>query len=127
MKQIIINIILAVCILMPATVVKAQTPANPVGKWTYEIPEAPPEYGLGKVEFKRVDGKLTMAMMTAGNPEISMEVTEKENNGVKEYVCTFSSDQFEMTLRLKPNGENLTGVLEVAGYEASILMKPDKE
>jgi len=123
MKQIIINVILAVCILMPAAVVKAQTPANPVGKWNYLIPDAPPEYGSGKVEFKRVDGKLTMTMLSSGNPEIPLEVTEKENN---EYVCTFSSDQFDMTLHLKPDGENLSGVLEVAGYEASITMKPDK-
>ena len=123
MKQIIIHVILAVCILMPAAVVKAQTPADPVGKWTYLIPDAPPEYGSGKVEFKRVDGKLTMTMLSSGNPEIPMEVTVKENN---EYVCFFSTDQFEMTLRFKPDGENLKGTIEVGGYEASISMKPDK-
>jgi len=123
MKQIIINVILAVCIMLPATIVKAQTPTDPVGKWTYSIPDAPPEYGSGKVEFKKVDGKLFMLMSSSSFPEISMEVTVKENN---EYVCNFSTDQFEMTLRLKPSGENLSGWLEVGGYDATITMKPDK-
>jgi hypothetical protein len=109
--------------LLFGVIVQAQTSSNPVGKWDYSVPEAPYEYSKGKAEFKMQDGKLMMVMIIneyAGNP---MEVTKKDNA----YVCKFAGDGFEMTITLKPDGDNLKGNISSDQFDVSITMTPAKQ
>jgi hypothetical protein len=124
MEKTFCKVIFTACTLLFCLVVRAQTPSDPVGAWTYSIPEAPYEYSTGKAEFKKVDGKLTMTMTSGDYPAIPLEVTVKENNV---YVCKFSSTEFAMTITLKPDGDNLKGTVGSDQWEVSITLKPDKK
>ena len=125
MKNTIFKGILAACMLLFCIVGRAQTVSDPVGVWDYSIPEAPYEYSTGKAEFKKVDDKLTMTLKSSADSRvIPLEVTVKEK---KEYVCKFKSDNFSMTITLKPDGENLKGTIASDQWEVSITLKPEKK
>ena len=124
MRKIMIKWTLVACILFLGIVVCAQTSSNPIGMWIYSCPDAPDEYATGKVEFKQQDGKL-MLLITVNQADGSQitEVTKKDNV----YTCRLSSEYFDITITLSPDGENLKGTILSDQMEVPITMKPAKK
>ena len=124
MKYTVLKGILAACLLLFCIAGQGQTVSNPVGVWDYSIPEAPDEYGVGKAEFKREDGKLTMTLKVGNNPAVPLSVTVKENNV---YVCDLKTNEFSMTITLKPDGANLKGTVSSDYWDVGITLTPVKK
>jgi len=124
MKNVVFKGILAACMLLFCFVGRAQTVSDPVGVWDYSIPSAPPEYSPGKAEFKKQNDKLILVLTAGENPALTFDVTVKDKNV---YVCQFTSNEFSMTITLKPNGENLSGTLSTDMWDVEIDMKPAKK
>jgi hypothetical protein len=123
MKKTVYKGMIVACMLLFGVMGRAQTSSDPVGVWTFSIPDAPVEYSTGKAEFKKVDDKLTLEMIVDGNPGISFEVTRKD----KDYVCRFVWDNFYMDMTLSPDGDNLKGKIAADDWEFVITMKPEKK
>ena len=114
---------LAACMLLLGFIVQAQTSSNPVGKWDYSVPEAPPEYSKGKAEFRMQDDKLVLVMTINNFVGEPIEVTKKDNA----YVCGFSVEGFSMSITLNPDGDNLKGWISSDQWDVTITMTPAKE
>ena len=123
MNSSIKRVIFAACMLLFCIVAQAQTSSNPVGMWTYNCPEAPYEYSTGKAEFKLQDGKLMLVMIMGGTQGAPIEVTKKDND----YVCNFSIEYFDITIVLKPDGDNLRGTIASDSWELTMTMTPEKK
>jgi len=123
MKKKMIQGMLVACMLLIGFIVQAQTSGNPVGKWDYSCPEAPYEYSKGKAEFKMQDSKLMLVMTINSQTGQPMEVVKKDTA----YVCVVSNDYFSMTITLKPDGDNLKGVITSDQWEIGITMTPEKQ
>ena len=123
MKKNVMKGLLAACMLLVCMVGRSQTSANPVGVWTFSIPDAPYEYSTGKVEFKMQDGKLMLFMIMneqAGKP---VEVAKKDNA----YSCSFDVDGYALVMTLNPDGDNLKGIIVADQWELGITLKPVKK
>jgi len=124
MKKRIIQGMLVVCMLLIGFAGRAQTSSNPVGKWDFSIPEAPPEYSTGKAEFTMQDGKLVFSMLvngqSAGQP---IEVKKNDNT----YVCEMANEYFSMKITLNPDGDNLKGMISSDQFAMGISMTPEKK
>ena len=123
MKKNIMKGMLLACMLLTGIIVQAQTSSNPVGKWDYLVPDAPIEYSKGKAEFLMQDGKLMMVMIADGQSGNPVEVTKTDDT----YTCRISSDYFTMTITLRPDGDNLKGVIGVDQWDLDIIMTPEKQ
>ena len=123
MKKKMIKGMLAACMLLLGFIVQAQTSSNPIGKWDYSVPDAPPDYSRGKMEFKMQDDKLVATMIMGDYVGSPMEVTKKENS----YVCQFSVEGYSMRITLNPDGDNLKGFISSDQWDVTITMTPAKE
>ena len=122
-KYSIKRVFFAACMLLFCIVAQAQTSSNPVGMWTYNCPEAPYEYSTGKAEFKLQDDKLMLVMFVGGTQGQPVAVTKTDDG----YLCRFSIDYFDITIILKPDGENLKGTISSDDWELAMTMKPEKK
>ena len=124
MKNRIFRVLLAACFLLICSFGQAQTSSNPIGVWNYSLPDAPSEYSTGKLEFKNQDNKLMLVMYYENAPMGNgFEVTKKDNK----YVCDVAFDDFSMTFKLEPDGDNLKGMLSTDFGEFAIFLKPVKK
>ena len=101
-------------------VVQAQTPTNPVGKWNFDVPDAPGD-NTGKAEFKNQDGKLMVVLTIENNPSPAYEVKRDGNKLVFKYTR-----DYDVTVTLAPDGDKLKGSLSSVVFEFEIIMTPDK-
>ena len=124
MKKRIIQGMLVACMLLIGFIGMAQTSSNPVGKWDYNVPEAPAEYATGKAEFKMQDGKLMFGMIVNG--QTAGQFVEAKKDGDK-YICEISNDYFYMIITLSPDGNNLKGIVSVDQYDLGITLTPEKK
>ena len=98
----------------------AQTSTNPVGVWDFNVPDAPSEYATGKIEFKNQDGKLMLYFVGVNQ---GTEVTRRDN----QLTCRISSDYFDMTIVLRPDGNNLRGTVSSDQWAMAITLTPEKK
>ena len=124
MKKRIIQGMLVVCMLLIGFIGMAQTSSNPVGKWDYNVPEAPYEYSTGKAEFKMQDGKLMFGMIVNGQTAGRSVEAKKEGD---KYICEISNDSFYMKITLSPDGDNLKGLVSSDQWEMGIILTPEKK
>jgi uncharacterized protein (DUF2147 family) len=124
MKKQMIKGVLVACMLLIGFIVQAQTSSNPVGKWDFNVPEAPYEYSTGKAEFKMQDGKLMLSLTITGQ-QSSPAYEVKKND--KTYVCEMAFDNFYMKITLNPDGDNLKGLISSDQWDVGITMTPEKK
>ena len=123
MKKIVVKGLLAACMLLVCMVGRSQTGADPVGVWTFSIPDAPYEYSTGKIEFKKQGGKLVLSMIVNEQAGQSVEIVKKE----KAYSCSFNVDGYDLVMTLSPDGDNLKGIIVADQWELPITLKPAKK
>ena len=124
MKNRIFVALFAACFLLICPFTWAQTSSNPVGVWTYDLPDVPSEYSTGKVEFKMQDDKLMMVMYFNNAPQGNGFVVTKKDD---KYICEVSFDNFSMGFTLGPDGDNLKGMISTDYGDFAIFMKPEKK
>ncbi|GHV52971.1 hypothetical protein FACS1894181_16500 [Bacteroidia bacterium] len=123
MKKNVMKGLLAACMLLVCMVGRSQTSADPVGTWTFSCPDAPYEYSTGKVEFKKQNGKLTLAMIV--NEQAGKAVEVKKTG--KAYSCNYTVDGYDLVMTLNPDGDNLKGAVATGEWELGITLKPAKK
>jgi hypothetical protein len=81
------TVLFALIVTLTVLAVSAQSPAvkyNPVGKWQFEAPYAPPEYSIGTIEVGLNAEKYTATMVFSGiDFKLPGEQVEFENNTLK--------------------------------------------
>jgi hypothetical protein len=81
------SVLLTAIAILTVLTVSAQSPAvqyNPVGKWQFEAPYAPPEYSVGTIEVALNEAKYTAAMVFSGiDFKLPAEQVVFENNTLK--------------------------------------------
>jgi len=123
MKKKMMKGIFVACMLLLGFIIQAQTSSNPVGKWNYTMPDAPPEFGQGQVEFKMQNDKLVLVILHNDYFGDPIEVTKQDDA----YVCEYAGGEFYMTMTFNPDGDNLKGMMSVGGYDLIMILTPAKE
>jgi hypothetical protein len=70
------------------------------------------------------DDKLVMVMIMDGQPAGPPMAVTKRNDS---YVCEMSNEYFSMTISVKPDGDNLKGLIYSDQWEMAIVFTPEKK
>jgi hypothetical protein len=93
------------------------------GNWSYSVPDAPYGYQDGRIEFKEADGKLT-AVAHIGTSSYTIKEIKKEGDT---FYCSLFVDGSGVKVSIKPDKEELTGIVIAEGWEMPVTFKKIKE